>query len=76
MTTMRRAWAAWLELSRHIGDFQSRALLTVFYFVVVPVFGVVAHVLDPLGRRTRKVESGYHPRARDREDLASSRLQY
>jgi hypothetical protein len=31
----RRLWAGWTRLARHIGDFQARALMTVFYFGVL-----------------------------------------
>lgn len=42
----------WKELGRHIGDFQARLLLTLFYFTIFVPYGLVVRLLsDPL--RTR-----------------------
>ncbi|MGH7305165.1 MAG: hypothetical protein ACRELZ_17920 [Candidatus Rokuibacteriota bacterium] len=42
-------WAAWKGFARRIGDLQARALLTVFYFIVVGPFAIGLKALrDPL----------------------------
>ena len=49
---LRRLWRGWKRVGKKIGDFQARALLTVFYFVVVAPFAVGITLLgDPLAVR-------------------------
>jgi hypothetical protein len=54
----RAAWHAWKACAHDIGQFQSRALLTVFYFTVFVPFAMVTRLFgDPLrlrldGRKT------------------------
>jgi hypothetical protein len=46
---MRQLWARWKRVARRIGDFQARALMTVFYFAVLgPVALVSRGRSDPL----------------------------
>lgn len=50
---MRRLWSGWLKIAHVIGTFQARVILSVFYFVVVPVFAVLVKALrDPLALGT------------------------
>jgi len=51
MNQLRRAWAAWKRFGRKVGDFQARALLTIFYFVILAPFGLGIRAADPLGLR-------------------------
>ena len=53
MRTVRRVWGGWLKVAHIVGTFQARVILSAFYFVVVPIFAVLARVLrDPLALRT------------------------
>jgi hypothetical protein len=53
VSTARRLWAGWLKVAHAIGTFQARVILSVFYFVVVPVFALLVQVLrDPLSLGT------------------------
>ena len=46
---LRKLWTQWLVLARKIGKFQSRIILTVFYFVIVTPFGLGVRLFaDPL----------------------------
>ena len=55
----RRAWARWMKIAGVIGDFQSRVVLSLFYFVIVLPFGLVVRVFgDPL-RINRNRDSGW-----------------
>ena len=48
----RRAWTWWVEVMGYVGAFQTRLLLTVFFFTVAVPFAVgVRLLLDPLSRR-------------------------
>ena len=53
-SVLRWVWRHWSDIARAIGDFQSRLLLTLFYFTVLAPFGVGARVgVDPLRLRRR-----------------------
>lgn len=42
-------WEAWKELTGYIGDFQSRALLTLLYFTLILPYGILVRLFsDPL----------------------------
>lgn len=52
MTILKRAWKTWLKIAHVIGTFQARVILSVFYFVVVPVFAILVKTFrDPLNLR-------------------------
>jgi hypothetical protein len=51
MGPVRRAWEAWKRFGKKVGDLQARALLTVFYFVILAPFGLGVRAADPLGLR-------------------------
>jgi hypothetical protein len=49
-TALRRLWEGWKRFGRKLGDWQARALLTVFYFVILAPFALVVRwKADPLG---------------------------
>jgi hypothetical protein len=59
---LRRAWSAWKQLARRIGEFNSRVVLTLLYAVlVIPVGLILRLVADPL-RRRRPQTSNWTPR--------------
>ncbi len=76
---IRKLWAHWLTLARKIGQFQSRIILTLFYFVFVTPFGLMVRlVADPLHLRPRAIsqaQSGWQPRETRDIDLASGQKQ-
>jgi hypothetical protein len=46
---VRQLWARWKHIARKIGDFQARALMTLFYFVILgPLAMVLRWRSDPL----------------------------
>jgi hypothetical protein len=73
----RRLWQEWQALAGHIGDFQARLLLTVFYFTVAVPFGLAARLFgDRLELRRRPSRSGWHPRAPGGHDLRAAGRQF
>jgi hypothetical protein len=47
--TLRRVWQGWERVARAVGDVQARALLTLFYFVILGPFALVVRWgSDPL----------------------------
>jgi len=54
---LKRLWQAWKRISHKIGNFQSRVLLTVFYFIFVWPFGLAARFFsDPLRIKKRPTQ--------------------
>jgi hypothetical protein len=70
-------WSNWKELTHYIGDFQSRLLLTVFYFTLALPFGLLGRfVMDPLALRKGQTGSNWSPRETVDKDLTSARGQF
>jgi hypothetical protein len=62
MTTLKRIWEGWKRVSRAIGNFQARVLLTILYFTVVLPFGVGLRLFsDPMRIRHRPTAWLDHP---------------
>jgi len=62
MKTLQKVWAAWKDITRFIGDFQARWLLTVFYFTLALPFGLLARMFDPLTIRRPPNDSAWGKR--------------
>jgi hypothetical protein len=74
---VRKTWSAWRELAGYIGDFQARLLLTIFYFVLVPPFGLLARYgVDPLQLRRAPTPSAWSARSPVKPTLESGRSQF
>ncbi len=74
---LRKLWDHWMVLARKIGKFQSRILLTFFYFVIVLPFGLGVRLLaDPLYiRRRPPADTAWLPRETRDVDLADGQRQ-
>jgi hypothetical protein len=76
---LRKLWSHWLVLARKIGQFQSRIILTLFYFIFVTPFGLGVRLFaDPLHVRRRSLEhaqSGWSARTTRDVDLAAGQKQ-
>jgi hypothetical protein len=63
--SLRRSWELWKRVGRKIGDFQSRLILSLFYFVILFPFALVVRLkADPLGIK-KGAARGWHQRAED-----------
>ena len=72
-----RIWGGWKEIAHYIGDFQSRLLLTVFYFTVAVPFGAVARsVGDLLHMRHPPPTSAWTKRQTTDTDLSAGQHQF
>jgi hypothetical protein len=68
VATLHRLWARWKVIARTVGNFQSRVLLSIFYFFFLAPFGVgVKLSSDPL-RLTRQ----YHSHWQRKENRVAS----
>jgi len=73
---IRRLIRSWGMLAVHLGNFHARLLFTMFYFVVVPVFSLLATLhKHPLAFR-RLERAGWIPRWPVQVDYASLRRQF
>lgn len=77
MKSLIRIWTHWKEIAQYIGDFQSRIILTLFYFTVLVPFGLFTRLFgDPLRVRPRTGDSNWSPRKAQDVDLPTARRQY
>jgi hypothetical protein len=73
---LRKLWQEWLRISKHIGSFNARALITLIYFTILAVFGLASRLFsDPLDIKKRPGESAWLSRSTSDLDLDTSRRQ-
>lgn len=71
MATLKRIWEGWKRVSRAIGTFQGRVLLTILYATVVLPFGIgVSLFSDPLRIKRRPMSWLDHEQIRANMDWA------
>jgi hypothetical protein len=51
---MRKIWEAWKKIAKKIGEFNSRVLLTLFYFIFIAPISIPIKIKDPLGIKNKK----------------------
>jgi len=52
-TSPKTLWERWKRFGKRIGDFQARALLSIFYFIILAPFAIIIRwVSDPLAIKT------------------------
>jgi len=53
-------WQKWKIIAHAIGRFQTKLLLTIFYFMIISPFGSIMRLFgwDPLNTRKSKIKSG------------------
>jgi hypothetical protein len=65
------------EIAGYIGDFQSRLILTFFYFTLMVPFALLARlIIDPLHTRKLPVSSGWVKRQENEASLQESQRQF
>jgi hypothetical protein len=76
MKLLRRFWNGWKRFGKKVGDFQARALLSIFYFLILSPFALLMRLADPLGLR-KSGDPAWQPRpaAPDGDVLARARRQ-
>lgn len=77
---LHKLWSQWLTLARKIGQFQSRIILTLFYFIIVAPFGLAVRLFsDPLHTRAfgaaAKTNTAWQLRPQHPADLDAARRQ-
>ncbi len=73
---LRNLWREWLRVSKHIGSFNARALITLIYFTILALFGLPLRFLaDPMGIKRRPRASAWLRRTTQDLDLDTARKQ-
>lgn len=73
----RQLWARWKQVARTIGDFQARALMSVFYFVILgPISMVMRWGSDPLAIKGTTPRGWHTVEKRQGEAMEHSRRQF
>ena len=74
---LKRLWEGWKAFGLRTGNYQSRVLLGLFYFLVVVPFGVPVRLFsDPLRMKARRSGSAWVAREKSGPDLESARSQF
>jgi hypothetical protein len=74
---LKQLWHDWKEIAECIGEFQSRWLLTVFYFTLLAPFGLLLRFAsDPLEIYSKPKQSGWISRRTTDVAIRQGRRQY
>jgi hypothetical protein len=74
---LKRLWQRWVDFSNRMGSFQSRIVLSLFFFIVVSPFALgVRKLSDPLGIKYPSNKSHWGPMVRTENNLERFRRQY
>jgi hypothetical protein len=74
---IRKLWGRWKQIARKIGDFQARALMTVFYFAVLgPVALATRGRSDPLAIKAATPRGWLAIEPREGAPIAHARRQF
>jgi hypothetical protein len=77
MGITRAVWNGWRARARNIGDFQSRLLLTVFYFTVLVPFALLLRLFgDPFRLHGRTPGTAWCQRAATDSSMDGARRQF
>lgn len=73
----RQLWERWKRVARKIGDFQARALITLFYFLILaPVALAIRWRCDPLAIKAETLRGWNDLEARDGTPMEHARRQF
>jgi hypothetical protein len=51
---IKKIWEWWKKVAKKIGDFNSRVILTIFYFIFITPISLPIKLKDPLGIKNKK----------------------
>jgi hypothetical protein len=73
----RQLWERWKQVARKIGDFQARALMTLFYFLILgPVCIAMRRRSDPLAIKATTPRGWNNTEKRQGAPMEQSRRQF
>lgn len=76
MHFLKSAWNRWKTIAHHVGVFQSRLILTLFYFILILPIGLIFTLAkDELGLKDRKI-STWRKKEKQAETVEELKEQY
>ena len=75
MQLIRAVWSRWKAIAEKIGLFQSRLILTLFYFVLLLPIGLIFSLFKDELKIKRSTKSNWIPKTKQCETLESVRKQ-
>jgi hypothetical protein len=77
LSFLKNIWNKWYTFSQKAGNFQTRVIISFFYFLIVAPFGLLVRVsADPLKTRRVSASSFWMPKESSDSDLESVRRQF
>jgi hypothetical protein len=74
---LRAFWTKWKFFGHRMGSFQSRILLSFFFFIIVSPFAIaVKWFSDPLQIKRRKQDTHWNTREVEKQDIEQFRRQF
>ena len=74
---IRAAWIRWKNFSKRMGSFQSRVILSFFYFFLISPFALAVKAFsDPLRIKKSSASSHWVPKKEMTDDLEACRRQF
>jgi len=74
---LRRLWTQWKHFGHRMGSFQSRVLLSFFFFIIVSPFALaVKWFSDPLRIKRQKQDTHWNIRGEEKPDIEQFRRQF
>jgi len=74
---VRRLWRKWKHFGHRMGNFQSRILLSFFFFIIVSPFALaVKWFSDPLRIKRQKQDTHWNIRREEKPDIEQFRRQF
>lgn len=73
---LRKIWEKWKAFARLIGNFNSRLVLTLFYFFVVGIFSLLAGRWQNYLRKRLPSQSNWLPVRSKEMDLSEAKQQF
>ena len=71
-------WRGWKRFAHYFGIFQTKLLLTITYFIIIAIAGIIRMIAraDLLDRRMDRKPTYYHPREPFKDTLQTVRRQF
>ena len=73
---LRKGWEGWKAFARIIGNFNSRVILTLFYFLVVGIFSLLIGRWKNTLRKHPPSQSNWLPVSSKEMDLLNAKKQF
>lgn len=76
MKLLKMIWKKWQALGHFLGNFYAQVFLTIFYFVILWMIGMLRLFTDPLLLKNKGKSTNFLPWKHPKETLEEARNQY